>query len=124
MWLPLLALVVGFCAVYLPHVRIPVYYSEYIGIAVVAGLDSIVGAIRSGAEGKFNDRIFVGGFFTNAVLAVLMLYFGNALRLNYVGLAIMLALAIRIFNNLGFIRRYLFARLFEKHLTESSFPEP
>lgn len=125
MWLPLLAMVVGFFAVYLFRVHLPFVYTEYIGIAAVAGFDSIVGAIHSSIEGKFNDRVFVSGFFINAAVAAGLLYLGNSLKIPYVAVAIMVALFIRIFNNLGFIRRYVVARLFEKHLaSEKSFPEP
>jgi small basic protein len=125
MWLPLVALVIGFCAVYLPRVEIPSQYSEYIGVALVAGFDSVIGAIRSVIERRFNDRVFVSGFFTNATMAAVLLYLCNALGIRYVALAIIVALMIRIFNNLGFIRRYVVARLFEKRLSsESVFPEP
>jgi len=105
--------------------QIAAMYTEYIGVAVVAGFDSIVGAIRSHIEGKFNDRVFVSGFFINGLLAVVLLYLGNLLKINYIAVAIMVALFIRIFNNLGFVRRYLVARLFEKRLNaENVFPEP
>ncbi len=126
MWLPIIALIVGFLVVYLPSkVSIPAEYAEYIGVAVVAGIDSVIGAIRSVIEGKFNDRVFVSGFFSNSLLAALLLFMGNKLSIQYVALAIMVALVIRIFNNLGFIRRYVVARLFEKRLTaDNSFPEP
>lgn len=126
MWLPIIALVVGFLAVYLPNkMVIPFTLAEYIGVAVVAGFDSVVGAIRSVIEGKFNDRVFVSGFFINAIIAALLLYFGNQLGIHNVALAIIVALVIRIFNNIGFIRRYIVARLFEKRLSaENSFPEP
>lgn len=125
MWIPLLALVIGFVAVYLPRVEIPVEYAEYIGLAVVAGFDSVIGAARSYMEGTFNDRIFVTGFFSNAAIAAMLLYCGNALSIKYVAVAIMVALFIRIFNNLGYVRRYASARLFEKKLTaENTFPEP
>ncbi len=125
MWLPILALIIGFCGVYLPHVKISPLYSEYLGLAVVAGFDSIVGALRSHVEGKFNDRVFVSGFFINACIAALLLYLGNTLNIRNVAVAIMVALVIRIFNNLGFVRRYVVARLFEKRITaENVFPEP
>ncbi|OPZ86472.1 MAG: hypothetical protein BWY76_00937 [bacterium ADurb.Bin429] len=127
MWLPILALIVGFCAIYLPNkITLSAEYSQYVGVAVVAGFDSIIGAIRSVIEGKFNDRIFVSGFFINALVAALLLYLGGALKIQYVALAITAAFVIRIFNNLGFIRRYVVARLFEKRLIsgEKTFPEP
>lgn len=125
MWLPIIALIIGFCLFYLPKFPFQPQYAEYIGIAVVAGLDSLAGAIRSIIEGKFNDRVFISGFFTNAIISALLLYLGNRLGIRNVAVAIMVALVIRIFNNLGFVRRYIIARLFEKRITaEKVFPEP
>ena len=125
MWLPIVALIIGFVMFYLPHIPIQRDYLPYIGLAVVAGLDSLAGAIRSIIEGKFNDRVFISGFFSNTVIAALLLFLGNKLEIPYVGIAITVALVIRIFNNLGFIRRYIIARLFEKRLSaEKVFPEP
>jgi small basic protein len=100
--------------------------SEYIGVALIAGLDSIIGAFRSYIEGKFDDRVFVTGFFTNAILSALLLYLlGTKLQISYISVAIMVALFIRIFNNLGFVRRYLVTKYFSKnpnaenHISES-----
>jgi len=120
MWLPLLAVIVGFFAVYLFQVKIPFIYTEYIGVALVAGFDSIIGAIHSSIEGKFNDRVFISGFFINAAVAAGLLYLGNSLKIQYVAVAIMVALFIRIFNNLGFIRRHVIERLLIKRPAISS----
>ena len=125
MWLPILALIIGFCLVYLPHIQLLPQFLPYIGIAVIAGLDSLAGALRSIIEGKFNDRVFISGFFTNTIVAALLLFLGEKLGIQHVAVAIMVALIIRIFNNLGFLRRYVIARLFEKKMTaEKVFPEP
>lgn len=126
MWLPILALTIGFVVIYLLKVPVSADYAQYIGVAVVAGFDSIIGAIRSAIEGRFNDRIFVSGFFINAAVAAGLLFLmGNFLKIQYVAIAIMVALFIRIFNNIGFIRRFLVARMFEKKISaENNFPEP
>jgi small basic protein len=125
MWLPILALIIGFVLFYLPHIQYRPDYIEYIGLAVVVGLDSLAGAVRSIIEGKFSDRIFISGFFSNTLIAVLLLFLGNTLGIRNVAVAIMVALVIRIFSNLGFIRRYVVARLFEKRISaEKVFPEP
>jgi small basic protein len=127
MWLPIIALIVGFTLVYviMPSPRIPPEYAPYIAIALVAGLDSIVGAIRGVLAGQFSDRVFVTGFFTNALLAVLLLFLADRLGVRNMEIAIMVVLVFRIFNNLGFIRRYIFARFFERRITaEKNFPEP
>lgn len=126
MWLPILALTIGFVAVILLKVPVSSDYAQYVGVAVVAGFDSIIGAIRSAVEGRFNDRIFVSGFFINALVAAGLLFLmGNFLKIQYVAIAIMVALFIRIFNNIGFIRRFVVARMFEKKITaDNNFPEP
>jgi len=105
MWLPLLAMIIGFIAVLLFQIDIPPIYTEYFAIAVIAGLDSIVGAIHSGLEKKFDDKIFVSGFFVNILIAAGLLYLGNTLSIPNIGAAIVIALVIRIFNNFGYIRR-------------------
>ena len=125
MWLPILALIIGFFIVYLPHINVSPEYADYVGLALVAGLDSLAGAVHSIIEGKFNDRIFISGFFSNTIIAALLLYLGDMLGIRNVAVAIMVALVIRIFSNLGFVRRYIIARLFEKRITaEKVFPEP
>ncbi len=125
MWLPILALVIGFFLVFLPKGHIDVVYVDYIAVALVAGMDSLIGAIRAIMEEQFNDRIFISGFFSNALLSGLLLYLGDRLGIRNVAVAIMVALVIRIFNNLGFVRRFIIARLFEKRITAKNvYPEP
>ena len=111
MWLPLLAMIVGFLVVLFFQIPIDQTYTEYFAIAVIAGLDSIIGAIHSSFEKKFNDRVFVSGFFANIVIAGGLLYLGNMLSIQHIGLAIVVALIIRIFNNVGYIRRAIVTKL-------------
>ncbi len=58
-------------------------------------------------EGKYDEAIFVSGFFVNMVLAGLLAYFGDKLNVPDFYLAVAVALGIRIFNNLGRIRGLL-----------------
>lgn len=111
MWLPLLAMIVGFVVVLFFQIDINPSYTEYFAIAVIAGLDSIIGAIHSGFEKKFNDRVFVSGFFANIIIACGLLYLGNQLSIPYIGIAIVVALIIRIFNNVGYVRRAIVTKL-------------
>jgi len=110
MWLPLLAMIIGFLIIFFFNLDIPHAYTEYLAIAVIAGLDSIIGAVNSSFEKRFDDKVFVSGFFVNIIIAVGLLYLGNLLSVPYIGLAIIVALVIRIFNNFGYIRRALVSR--------------
>ena len=84
---------------------IPYTYSSYLAISIIAALDSVFGGITSTLNGKFNFKIFVSGFFGNAILAILLTYLGEKLNVDiYIG-AIVVFVG-RMFNNLGTIRRY------------------
>lgn len=106
MWLPVLGLVVGIAIGISFGFTIPADYGRYMAMAILAGLDSVMGAIRSEMEGRFNNRIFVSGFFSNALLAVLLTYLADRLGVELY-LAAIVAFGVRLFNNLAIIRRRL-----------------
>ncbi len=107
MWFAVVALGFGLAVGWLFPVSIPIFYGRYLSIAVLAALDSALGGGRANLEGKFSATIFVSGFFSNAIIAAFLTYLGDKLgvELYY---AALFAFGIRIFQNLGIIRRYLF----------------
>ena len=82
---------------------IPYTYSSYLAISIVAALDSVFGGITSSLNGKFDFKIFVSGFFGNAILSILLTYLGEKLNL-YIYFAAIVVFVGRMFNNLGSIR--------------------
>ena len=88
-------------------------YSSYLAIAVIAALDSVFGGIASVVNKKFDMKIFISGFFGNAILAMLLTYLGEKLNVD-IYLAAIFVFVGRMFNNLGFIRRYYIEKLVEK----------
>lgn len=88
-------------------------YSSYLAIAIVAALDSVFGGIASVINKKFDIKIFISGFFGNAILAMLLTYLGEKLNVD-IYLAAIFVFVGRMFNNLGFIRRYYIEKLIEK----------
>ena len=89
--------------IYIPI--IPYTYSSYLAISIVAALDSVFGGITSTLKGKFDFKIFVSGFFGNAILSILLTYLGEKLNVD-IYLAAIVVFVGRMFNNLGTIRRY------------------
>jgi len=85
---------------------LPTVIAKYLSIAVLASLDSLLGGWRAVLEDNFDGAILLTGFFTNALLAAALAYMGDLLGLDLY-LAAVIAFGIRIFNNLGFIRRGL-----------------
>jgi len=104
--IPLAALILGFLAVYVLVPPVPPRWADYVAIAIVAGLDAFVGAARNWLERRFDEAIFISGFFVNMALAALLAYFGDKLGVDLY-LAVVVALGIRIFNNLGRTRALL-----------------
>ena len=82
----------------------PLEYSFYITMGLLAAMDSVVGALRSHLEGKYNNMIFITGFLTNAALAGLLTFVGDKLGVPLYYAAI-LVFGGRLFNNLAASRR-------------------
>ncbi len=103
-WVALLAGVVGFVVVFYSNVAVPIVYAQYLSLAALAGLDSLIGGLRAGSEGKFKGNVFVTGFLVNTLLAAFLAYLGERLG-QPLALAAVVALGGRIFINLSIIRR-------------------
>ena len=80
-------------------------YSSYLAIAIIAALDSVFGGISSVINKKFDMKIFISGFFGNAILAIMLTVLGEKLNVD-IYLAAIVVFVWRMFSNLGIIRRY------------------
>lgn len=88
---------------------IPYTYSGYLAIAIIAALDSVFGGISSTLNKTFDLKIFVTGFFGNAILSILLTYLGQKLNVD-IYLAAIVVFVGRMFNNLAIIRRHYLDR--------------
>ena len=88
-------------------------YSSYLAIAIIAALDSVFGGITSVIKKNFDLKIFVTGFFGNAILAILLTILGQKLNVD-IYLAAIVVFVGRMFVNLGIIRRYYVEKWTEK----------
>lgn len=94
---------------------IPYTYSGYLAIAIIAALDSVFGGITSTLKRNFDMRIFLSGFFVNAILAMALTYLGEKLNVD-IYLAAVIVFVGRMFNNLGTIRRYYVEKIASKKI--------
>jgi small basic protein len=107
--IPLIALLVGATIGLVVQPTVPAVLLPYLPVAVVAALDAIFGAVRARLEGTFSERIFLVSFFTNVVLAVFLVYLGDQLGVGgELSTAVVVVLGVRIFSNLGAVRRVIF----------------
>ena len=80
-------------------------YSGYLAIAIIAALDSVFGGITSVLKGNFDFKVFISGFFGNAILSILLTWLGIKLNVD-IYLAAIVVFVGRMFTNFAIIRRY------------------
>lgn len=85
---------------------LPQVYAQYLGLGVLAALDSVFGGIRAALENHYDNDIFVTGFFSNILLAAGLAYIGTKLGVP-LSTAAVVAFGVRLFQNLAIIRRHL-----------------
>ena len=109
MWLPFAALLLGVMVGLLFQLSVPENYARYTAMAILAALDSVLGAARSELESHYSNTVFVTGVVSNMILAGLLTFLGDRLGVELYFAAIV-AFGVRMFNNLAVIRRLLLDR--------------
>lgn len=116
-WLiPVVGLLLGVLTGWLGFARMNVpgelasVYAPYLSLATLAGLDTLLGGVRAGIEGRFQDDIFISGFILNTLLAAGLAYLGDRIGVDLF-LAAVVALGSRVFLNLSLIRRYYLTKV-------------
>ncbi|TYQ13140.1 UNVERIFIED_CONTAM: small basic protein [Acetivibrio alkalicellulosi] len=111
--IPLFGLIIGIIlGIFIPY-DIPPEYSSYVAIAILAALDSVFGGIVSTLQKKFDMKVFLSGFFGNALLAAGLAYIGDKLGIE-IYLAAVFAFGNRLFLNFAIIRRFLLNKYSKK----------
>jgi len=111
--LPILGLIIGILVgIFIPY-NIPYKYSNYVAISILAALDSVFGAAAATLQNKFNMKVFISGFFGNAMLAAVLAYIGDKLGIQLY-LAAVFAFGNRLFLNFAVIRRLLLNKISKK----------
>jgi small basic protein len=116
--LPLLAVILGFVLFYFPSQTFEAdeAMARYMAIAVLAGLDTLLGGLRARLSDQFDDVVFLSGFFINAFLAAGMVALGEKFgletgfgdqRISVMMIAAVVVFSSRIFNNLAVLRRMI-----------------
>ncbi|MCG9896284.1 MAG: small basic family protein [Fimbriimonadaceae bacterium] len=103
---PLIALVVGVALGLFLGVPIPREWGPYLGVMILAGIDTVFGGFRGQMEGKFNPSIFFSGLLGNLALACGVTALGDRVGLN-LALVVSVVFVMRIFTNLSLARRQL-----------------
>jgi small basic protein len=104
-WIPLAGLLVGILLGLVFQVNVSFELARYTAVGIIAALDSVLGAVRAELDGSFSERIFITGFITNALVAVLLTFVGDRLGLDLY-LVALIRFGFGIFQNVALIRRH------------------
>jgi small basic protein len=105
MWVIFSSFFLGMLIGFITPLNIPVTFSKYLSVAILAGLDSSLGGMRAGFEKNFRLSIFTSGFTFNILMAVVLVYLGDLLGIDLY-IAAIVVFGMRIFNNITAIRRF------------------
>jgi small basic protein len=106
--IPALGLLAGVVLGLIFQPEVPLGLQPYLPIAVVAALDAVFGGLRAMLDGIFDDKVFTVSFFSNVLIAALIVYVGDQLGVgNQLSTGVIVVLGIRIFSNVAAIRRHL-----------------
>ena len=100
----IVGLIVGTTLGWLSPFHIPISYANYTSVAVLAALDAVFGGSRAALERTFDLSNFVLGFFSNVVLAVILVYVGDLIGINLY--------YVHVFINVGAIRKIIMTKRF------------
>ena len=75
--------------VYCPF-SLPPEYARLLAVAVMAGLDAVLGGVRASLEGYYDTEVFISGFFINGILAAFLCYAGNLIGIDLYLVAMMM----------------------------------
>ncbi len=105
MWIPLAGLLLGILLGLVLQVSVSYEIARYTAVGIIAAVDSVLGAIRAELEGTFSERIFISGFITNTLVAILLTFVGDRLGLDLY-LVALIRFGLGIFQNVALIRRH------------------
>lgn len=100
------------------NIIVPYALSQYVAVAILAFLDSAFGGMTANMQKKFDLKVFLTGFFGNAIIAMILVFIGIRLNVD-IYLAAVIVFSTRLLNNFSVIRRIVLGKV-EKEKKEIS----
>ena len=107
----LLGIIIGL----LVNFSIPIAYIKYTAVIVIGILDALFGATKAELikDEEYSPSLFTTGLALNTVLAIAITFLGERLGLDLY-LAVTVVFTMRIFSNMGTLRRILLNKIKKK----------
>lgn len=116
--LPFIGIITGTVLGLIWGSALPIVFAKYLSVIAIAAFDSLLEGAKNLLENKFNNQLLLIGFIVSALLSSLFVFWGNKSGLD-IYLVAMIALAVRIYQNLHTIIVYLLERKNNKYFINS-----
>ncbi len=113
------AIILGFALSMMFDIYIPSAFIPYAAMMILASLDSLLGAYAAHLTGRYDFKIFISGFFGNALISALLIFFGKKLGIDLY-LAASIVFVMRIFQNFAIARRVFLKSFMKNHDNEKN----
>ena len=104
----IVGLILGVVVGWLTPLHIP---ARSANLTPAAALDAVFGGSRAALERVFDLSNFITGFFSNVILAVVLVYVGDLIGINLYYVAL-IGFGLRVFINLAAIRKNIMTKRF------------
>jgi small basic protein len=111
--IPILGLIAGLVIGLLWSTSIPLAWSPYVAVLILASIDALVGGTAAHLRGRFNTTLFLSGLAVNAGAAFLLTLLGEQIHFQ-MSLVAVFAFGTRIFQNLAVIRRQMLRKFLKR----------
>lgn len=105
--------ILGLGLAFLCPIHVQPGYTKYVAIAILAGIDTVIGGVSAYMNRTFDMKVFVSGLFLNSLIAAGFTYLGTKLDID-ISIAAVVTFGSRIFQNFAIIRRLLLNK-YAKH---------
>lgn len=106
----LIGTIAGLILAFVYPIHFPPEYTEYVALAILAGVDSAMGGVVAFFNKSFNMHVFITGVISNALIASGLTFLGKQLDVD-ISIAAIVMFGSRIFQNFAVIRRLLLKKI-------------
>ena len=118
MLIPVIGLLIGIIVGINSGFVFPAGFSAYVAMGILACLDSRLGGVYANLRRDFQWKLFATGFFSNAVLAIALIWLGNRLSID-LSIAAVVVYGSRMFHNFSNIRHFFLQKRKKESESES-----
>ena len=92
------------------NLELPYTLAKYVSVAIIACMESAIGAFIANLKKEFKFSEFLTGFFGNAIITIIFVYLGDKLNIDlYLGAVVVFT--AKILDNISKFRKIMLSKI-------------